>query len=129
MSDQVSAGAVLKCDFGAAPSMLLVPPKNKVNADGPPAANIADFLPTTNILPFGVCKSSGNPAVAAATAAAQGTLTPMPCTPNTVAPWTPGSPTVILGGQPALNKSSTCKCGYGGTITIDFPGTTKVKIP
>ena len=129
MSDQVSSGAVLKCDFGQAPAILLVLPKNQVNAEGQPAANIMDHLPMVNILPFGMCKCSGNPLVAAATAAAQGTMTPMPCVPNTNTPWAPGSPTVILGGNPALNKSSTCTCSYGGTIKIDFPATTITKIP
>lgn len=122
-------GALLKCDQGAAPAMLVVAPKNQVNAQGPAAANISDHLPMANILPFGMCKSPGNPVVAAATAAAMGAMTPMPCMPDTGTPWAPGSPTVLIGGLPALNKTSTCLCSYGGKITIDFPATTITHIP
>ncbi len=129
MSDQVSMGALLKCDQGAAPAMLIVTPANKVIAEGPPAANIMDHLPMVNIMPFGMCKCPGNPVVAAATAAAMGSLTPMPCIPSTSRPWKPGSPTVLIGAQPALNKSSTCLCDYGGKIKIDFPATKITKIP
>jgi hypothetical protein len=129
MSDQVSMGALLKCNQGAAPAMLIVLPANKVNAEGPPAANIKDHLPMVNIMPFAMCKCPGNPMVAAATAAAMGTMTPMPCIPSTSTPWMPGSPTVLIGGQPALNKSSTCMCDYGGQIKIDFPATKITKIP
>ena len=47
-----------------------------------------------------------NPMVAAATAAAMGALTPMPCITMTVAPWVPGSPTVQIANMPALNDGS-----------------------
>jgi hypothetical protein len=66
----------------------VVLPKNKVLCEGPPAANIMDHVPMLNILPFGVCSSPANPTVVAATAAALGVLTPMPCIP---APWAPGA--------------------------------------
>ena len=59
-----------------------------------------DNKPFVNILPFGMCMSLANPMVAAATAAALGALTPMPCIPVTPAPWVPGSPTVLVGGMP-----------------------------
>ncbi len=60
--------------------------------------------------------------VAAATAAAMGVLTPMPCIPVTPAPWTPGIPAVLIGGQPALDNSSKLTCVYGGVISIQIPG-------
>ena len=46
----------------------------------------------------------------------------MPCTPVIPAPWTPGSPTVMVQGRPALTNTSTCLCAYGGLITIAMPG-------
>jgi hypothetical protein len=82
-----------------------------------------------NILPFGMCQSLSNPMVAAATAAALGVLTPMPCIPNTVLPWTPGSPTVLIGNMPALNNSCKLNCLWGGMIQITNPGQQKIQIP
>ena len=55
--------------------------------------------------------------MAAATAAAMGTLTPMPCIPVTV-PWAPGVSTVLVRNAPALDAASKCPCAYGGQITI-----------
>ena len=129
MADQVSMGALLKCSFGAAPSSLVVLPKNRVMGEGPPAANIMDHLPLVNILPFGMCNCPANPMVIAATAAAMGALTPMPCLPVTAAPWVPGSPTVLLGGMPSLNNSSKCLCTWGGVIEIKFPATVRTHVP
>jgi hypothetical protein len=85
-------------------------------------ATIADHIPLINIPSFGLCTSLANPAVAIATAAALGVLTPMPCLPVIPAPWIPTSPTVLVGGQPALNNVSSCQCAYGGLITILMPG-------
>lgn len=129
MANQVSMGAMMKCSFGAAPSTLVVLPKNKVLAEGPPAANIMDHIPMTNIMPFGMCNSPANPTVAAATAAAMGALTPMPCVPLTSAPWLPGAPTVLIANMPALNNTSKCLCNWGGVIEFTNPFTTKTMIP
>lgn len=123
-------GATLQCSFGVAPSSLMVIPKGPPTmAGGPLAASIMDFAPMVNILPFGMCTSLANPTVAAATAAALGVLTPMPCVPVTVAPWAPGSPTVLLGTFPALNNSSKCMCAWAGVISILNPGQFTVQIP
>ena len=122
-------GAMLQCAFGAAPSSLVVLPKNKVLAEGPPAANIMDHIPLVNIMPFGVCSSPANPVVAAATAAALGVLTPMPCVPATTAPWVAGAPTVLIANMPALDNVSKCLCMWGGAIAIVNPGTVKTMIP
>ncbi|MGH7297653.1 MAG: hypothetical protein ACRELB_22135 [Polyangiaceae bacterium] len=43
------------------------------------AAAVQDMKPTVNSHPFGLCQSPLNPHVAAATAAAAGTLTPLLC--------------------------------------------------
>jgi hypothetical protein len=90
------------------------------------AANIQDQVPFLNIPGFIMCTSLANPAVASATAAALGVLTPMPCTPVIPAPWAPGSATVQIGGMPALNSTSTLSCAYAGVITVTFPGQTTV---
>ena len=92
----VNNGALLQCTFGAAPKPITVLPVNKTMAVGPPAANIMDNKPMVNVGPFGMCMSPTNPAVAAATTAALGVLTPMPCLPVIPAPWVPGSPTVLI---------------------------------
>ena len=87
----VCGGAVLSCSFGMAPSVLNVLPANKV-VSAMPIATIMDNKPIVNILPFGMCSSMANPTVAAATAAALGVLTPMPCLPVISAPWVSGKP-------------------------------------
>jgi hypothetical protein len=121
-------GAMLQCSFGVAPSSLVVLPANKVLAEGPPAANIMDHKPLVNIMPFGMCNSPANPMVAAATAAALGVLTPMPCIPATSAPWVPGAPTVLIAKMPALDNVSKCMGNWGGVISIANPGTTRTMV-
>jgi hypothetical protein len=121
MAQLVTAGAVMMCTFGMAPSSLVVLPANRTMC-GTPAANIMDMIPMTNIPTFGMCISLANPTVSAATAAALGVLTPMPCIPMTAAPWAPGSATVMVGGMPALNNTSMCTCNWGGVISITFAG-------
>jgi uncharacterized Zn-binding protein involved in type VI secretion len=125
----VGSGAALTCSFGVAPGTLTVLPAGRVNVDGVPMATIMDNKPNVNIAPFGMCTTLSNPQVASATSAAQGVLTPQPCLPVTTAPWAPGSPTVSIGGQPALNNSSTCNCMWGGVITITNPGAKTVQAP
>jgi uncharacterized Zn-binding protein involved in type VI secretion len=126
----VVTGALLSCSFGLAPSSLTVIPTGPpVMMENKPAANIMDNKPFMNIAPFGVCNSLANPATASLTAAALGVLTPGPCVPATAAPWAPGSPTVLVGGKPALNDSSMCMCSFGGAITINFGGATTESIP
>jgi hypothetical protein len=72
MAEQVVNGAMLKCSMGMAPSSLIVLPAHMVNCNYVPAANVNDYVPMTNIMPFGMCQSLANPTVAAATAAALG---------------------------------------------------------
>ena len=129
MANQVVLGALCQCTFGAAPSALNVIPKSMTNAQNMPAASVMDNIPLANILPFGVCSSLANPMVAAATSAALGVLTPMPCIPATSAPWVPGSPKTMIGGFPALNDSSKLMCNWGGVISINFAGQVTVQIP
>ncbi|MCM1157416.1 MAG: DUF4280 domain-containing protein [Bacteroidales bacterium] len=122
MGNMVCGGAMCACSFGMAPSVLMVTPENKTLTTMP-LATVMDNVPMKNILPFGVCSSPANPAVASATAAALGVLTPMPCIPVIVAPWAPGSTKVLITNKPALTGTSKLSCAYGGVIQISNPGT------
>jgi hypothetical protein len=126
---QVCMGAMMQCSFGMAPSSLVVLPTNRVKTNQVPDANIMDHIPMTNIMPFGMCTSPANPVVAAATAAALGVLTPMPCIPATPAPWVAGAPTVLLGNFPSLDNVSQLMCIWGGVITFTNAGEATVNIP
>ena len=128
MGMTICMGAMMQCSFGAAPSDLVVTPANCVTT-GTPAATIMDNIPMENIMPFGSCNSTSNPVVAAATAAALGVMTPMPCIPDTPAPWAPGSPTVTIAGVPALNDASKLICEWGGVIQFTAPGQFTTQVP
>lgn len=119
-------GAATMCTMGVAPSTLMVLPVNRV-LGAMPVANIMDNKPFLNVLPFGMCNSLANPVVAAATAAALGVLTPMPCTPMTPAPWVPGAPTALVGNMPALDQNAKLTCIYGGMIQITVPGQVQIQ--
>jgi len=121
----VHTGAMVMCSFGLLPMTLNVLPEKRVFIEGAPAAAISCCTPV-NIPTFGMCTSLANPEVAAATAAAFGVLTPMPCVPA-LTPWIPVSETLI-GGEPALVPASTCMCAFAGVVTITFPGTTKTMV-
>jgi len=86
MAKLVVSGAMLKCSEGLAPSSLTVLPLGPTSADDRPTATVMDNMPMVNIAPFGMCKTQANPQVAAATSAAMGVLTPMPCVPVIPAP-------------------------------------------
>ena len=122
MSKLVIHGAMLKCSQGLAPSSLSVLPVNGSSADEKPAATVMDKVPMVNIAPFGMCRTQANPQVAAATAAAMGVLTPMPCLPVIPAPWSPGAGIVTIQGQKALSSDSRCDCAWTGSIEITDPG-------
>src|SRR3954471_24216758 len=119
---QVVNTAQLTCSMGMAPSVFGVLPVNHVFSGNQPAANIMDHKPMVNVMPFGMCRSLANPTVAAATAAAMGVLTPLPCVPNTPAPWVPGAVTVLLGNQPALDNTCKLMCMWAGVIQVVAPG-------
>lgn len=117
----VVAGATIMCSFGLAPSALSVAAPRPI-VEGRPVATITDIAPGVNIPPFGMCQSLANPTVAAATAAALGVLTPMPCVPVIPAPWIPMAPQTTAGGIPVLVAGSTCVCAFGGSISLIMPG-------
>lgn len=112
----------MRCSMGTSQAKLTVLPSRTVFLTGQPMANISDHLTMVNLAPFGRCRSLGFPATASATAAAHGKLTPMPCMHNTPFPWMEGKNDYIIKGNPALLKSSTCSCMWGGTISITDDG-------
>lgn len=115
----VCSGAMMQCTMGTAPAKLTVLPTRTVYLAGQPQANISDHVSMVNLAPFGLCRSMAFPATAAATAAALGTLTPMPCMHNTPAPWIGGKMDYLIQGQPALLQNSCkCQCMWGGTISF-----------
>jgi len=122
VSQLVVNGALCSCTFGVAPGALSILPAKKVNGVNLPIATIMDHVPMMNVAPFGMCSSLANPTVAAATSAALGVLTPMPCVPATPTPWTPGKPMVMVGKTPALDATSKLNCIWGGVISVAMPG-------
>ena len=121
MASFVTMGAMLQCSFGLAPSSFMVTVPMRPMCQNKPMGNITDMVPMANIMPFGMCQSMANPTVAAATAAAYGVLTPMPCVPVITGPWFPGGQEMI-GGMPALLNNCKCICAWGGNISVQMPG-------
>lgn len=117
-------GASLSCSMGTAPATLNPGHPQVLTRPATSAATIADHVPMLHVPPFGLCRSLANPAVAAATAAAAGTLTPMPCVPLTPAPWAPGSAKVRIGGRPALGDDGVLVCMWAGQIRVAAAGST-----
>ncbi len=122
MSKQVVHGAKLQCSFGSAQSSLVVLPTKMTDDDGVPAANITDHVQMLNIMPFGMCSSRANPAVAAA-------RRPRPCIPKDVTTWSPGSLTILLDNKPTLNDTSKCMCVWEGVISVASPGQVTTYVP
>ena len=130
MTQPLVTGTLLKCSMGLAPAVFAstpLPGLPLVNG-ALPAATIVQFLPMVNIPPFGMCQSMANPQVIAATAAAMGALTPMPCVPNVVAPWMPPAVSTLALGQPLATIGSKCMCMWGGMIEASptIPGSLDV---
>lgn len=112
---------MLKCSFGMTPSQLMVMDPMRPKIQGNAIANMMDFAPMVNVLPFGMCRSLANPTVASATSAAMGVLTPMPCIPAITSPWTPtGQQKVSM--MPIVLDNSKLMCAFGGSIEIQTPG-------
>lgn len=123
MSDSyVTSQATIKCSCGDRTVKLIVYPDRTVFLTGKPMANISDHISLYNIPPFGRCHTTRYPATGAATAANKGKLTPMPCIPGTVSDWINGKDDYLIKGEPALLKSSYCRCKWGGIIRFTDDG-------
>lgn len=130
MPMQVAATAVTACTFslGGAPSTF-VPTPRPVFSSSLINGVIIDIIPFTNIIPFPMCCSPANPVFIAATSAALGVPTPVPCTPVTSAPWAPGVPNVLITNIPVLDNTCTLTCMLGGVISITFPAQVTHNVP
>ena len=116
VASPVAAGAQLSCPFGTVAVPLVVPPATRVQMGGVVPSRLPDDLGGMNMAGFGLCSSLGNPAVLAATAAAMGVLTPMPCTPVIVTPWLSPVQDVEAGGMMVVKAPASCMCAWGGTV-------------
>src|SRR5215218_5509191 len=130
MGDFVVNGAQVKCSQAMPPgkAVLIVMPTGRVDAGNMPVATIMDFTPMKNIPTFGGCNSTTNPQGIAATSAASGVHTPMPCVPAITNPRSPGSPKTTVGGLAALTKDSKCMCMWAGNVTVESEGQTKASV-
>ncbi|HEX3705994.1 MAG TPA: DUF4280 domain-containing protein [Mycobacteriales bacterium] len=122
----VVSTAMLTCSEGESPAALDVLPIARVFVGELPVAAIEDHIPLIEVATFGMCRSLTNPEVASATSAAEGKLTPMPCVPALAAPWIPGNPTVLVGGQPVVAETSMLMCTFAGEITVTQSGQEQV---
>lgn len=122
----VCMGATLQCTFGMAPSTLVATSAPTVMVANKPIGTIMDNKPMGNIPPFGMCNCPANPATVKPPPVM---FAPAPCMPVIPAPWTPGSPTVMIGNYPALNNSSKLMCAYGGVISVVNPSQMQTMVP
>jgi len=118
----VVAGAKLSCSQGDQTSILKMPVSHGVYTKDKAKMNTMDYKPYVNIQPFGLCQTLSNPTVAAATAANNGVLKPMPCTPVVTMPWINGKSDQLIENSPALINQSTNMCIYCGTIKVEDDG-------
>ena len=94
-------GATLVCSLGGATSKLRVIPI-PIFVEGFNAGTIIDGVGMVNIPSFGSCAVIES------------------CVPATTV-WTPGNPTVLMDGIPALAQLSICHCAVGGIVSIVNP--------
>ncbi len=125
MAIPVVTGATTACTMGLATGTVVATSQVTSLLGGKPVALISDTAPLINVTPCGMCTSMANPTVSAATAAAMGVLTPMPCVPSPMGAWIQG-PSPLVAGKPSLTNEGKLICAYGGSITIVNPGQTTV---
>ena len=119
MPNLVCTGATLQCSFGSTPATFAA--SGTQTSAGTPVGVVTD-IEAANVPPFGMCMSLANPEVAAATATADGVLTPQPCLPVLVSPWSPGSAQVTINEVSALDDACQCTCAWAGVVTVSSAG-------
>lgn len=115
MNNFARHGDICRCSFGTETSAFQLS-STKHDSITEQNANLLDNKPMVNILAFGMCTSLVNPEVASATAHDLGVPVFKPCIPNTIAPWSPGLPTMLVNNYPAIDKNSKLMCAWGGVI-------------
>lgn len=129
MGMMVVTGAQCVCSFGTAPGTLKATGQSGYQAQGKTVATVTDCQPNINLTPFGMCISLLNPAVASATAAALGVLTPQPCSFVPAGTWLASNPKLMASGRQCLTDDATVTCGVGGgSIRVTVPGQTSVMV-
>ena len=122
MPEFLTSETPLECSFGDAPMPFqALPLPGKPEVMGLLTATIEEIAPEVNIPSFGMCSSMENPEVIAATAAAEGVLTPMPCVPVVVDPWAPPSELLSFMDVPLATMQSKCMCAWGGEVSPVAP--------
>ncbi len=126
----VVSTAQTQCSFGSGPQTVNIIPMG-VSASGGKEYRKAwiDFLPYLNEAPKGACSNPAFPPTAAATAAAFGALTPMPCIP-VQSPYMPGALFHKAFSTPVscADDKAICLIGQGGNISVTNPGQETIKI-
>ena len=127
MNKLVISGDLCSCSNGSTLCPLIVAdPLRKMKLNGKSVA-VATDISVYNISTFGMCNNINNPAVAAATAAAQGVLTPAPCVPAVVGSWNNTAKKTQINGVGAVREDSTLNCTYGGYIKTGNATFLKIK--
>lgn len=122
MGQIVVTGALMQCSFGSAPCPFVASSPKVLSMS--PVGTIQNMTPA-NITTFLMCQSLQNPTVAAATTAAFGVLTPMPCVPLIPTSWiNPGK--VLVANVPILTTDAKVMCAFGGNIS--FTNTPQMKV-
>lgn len=110
----VCDGAILSCSGSTGgTSTLKIFPEINIFMNEKPIGVISNSKANINILSFGMCKLTSNPAVA------RNKNNPVSCMPSSVSPWKDGVSYFLAGNEKAISDKSTCQCSYGGTISID----------
>lgn len=115
MGQIITSGSMMTCSFGMSPCPFQAISASTVLSKTP-VGTIQDTS-LASIATFGMCSSLSNPSVSAATTAALGVLTPMPCLPLISGSWFPPQK-ILVKGSPILTSDSKCICAYGGNISF-----------
>lgn len=111
------AGAIVHCSYGTQLGRLKLPLCHGVYTKDKALMNVNDYEPFQNVMPFGYCTSSLNPAVANGRIDILG-VRKAPCVPVLTKEWLNGKEDKIVDGYAALTKESTNMCLYCGMIKI-----------